>query len=194
MQESELDNTGLADSQEWVDVPQDQETEVGVSHDEGISADQTVPDAQQPEVMDMTVFFSRRPFDGRSCRGRYQRLVTSIGPRMTKVDSHLSQGFRPNLEHPRRRPPRTRPKKFRIQVQQTRQHHPLMVTHHRTGTASHRPVGGVVDHAGIVASGVVVAESAAVFVEASAEVSEGNVAAQGEGREAVSDSPCYHMS
>jgi hypothetical protein len=52
----------------------------------------------------------------------------------------------------------------------------------------------VVDHAGIVASGVVVAESAAVFVEASAEVSEGNVAAQGEGREAVSDSPYYYMS
>jgi hypothetical protein len=60
MQESELDNTGLVDSQEWVDVPQDQETEVGVPHGEGISADQPVPDAQQPEVMDMTVFFSRR--------------------------------------------------------------------------------------------------------------------------------------
>jgi hypothetical protein len=69
-----------------------------------------------------------------------------------------------------------------------------MVMHQRTGTASHRPVGGVVDHAEIVASGVVVAESAAVFVEASAEVSEGNVAAQGEGREAVSDSPYYYMS
>lgn len=56
MQESELDNAGLADSQEWVDVPQDQETEVGV-HGEGISADQPVPDAQQPEVMDMTIHF-----------------------------------------------------------------------------------------------------------------------------------------
>ena len=31
MQESELDKPGLADSQEWVDVPQDQVTEVGVA-------------------------------------------------------------------------------------------------------------------------------------------------------------------
>jgi len=57
-------------------------------------------------------------------------------------------------------------------------------------TASRTPVGGVADHAGTVASGVVVAESAAHFVvEVSAEASEGNVGAQGEGREAVSDSP-----
>jgi hypothetical protein len=67
MQESELDNAGLADSQEWVDVPQDQVTEVGVAvvaivettHDEGISADQAIADAQQPEVMDVIPFFSR---------------------------------------------------------------------------------------------------------------------------------------
>ena len=58
-------------------------------------------------------------------------------------------------------------------------------------TASRTPVGGVADHAETVASGVVVAESAAHFVvEVSAEASEGNVGgAQGEGREAVSDSP-----
>jgi len=57
MQESELDSAGLADSQEWVDVPQDQVTEVGVAvvasvetpHGEGMAADQTVADAQQPE-------------------------------------------------------------------------------------------------------------------------------------------------
>jgi hypothetical protein len=48
-------------------------------------------------------------------------------------------------------------------------------------------VGGLVDNAGIVASGVVVAESVADFVEASVEVSEGNVAVQGDVREAVSD-------
>jgi len=67
MQESELDTAGLADSQEWVDVPQDQVTEVGVAvvaivetpHGEGIAADQAVTDAQQPEVMDMIFFFSR---------------------------------------------------------------------------------------------------------------------------------------
>lgn len=67
MQESELDNAGLADSQEWVDVPQDQVTEVGVAivaivetpHGEGIAADQDVTDAQQPEVMVMMMFFSR---------------------------------------------------------------------------------------------------------------------------------------
>ena len=63
-----------------------------------------------------------------------------------------------------------------------------MVTYQATPTASRRLAGGVVDHAGIVASGVVVAESVAAFAEASAGVSEGNVAAQGEGREAVSDS------
>lgn len=67
MQESELDSAGLADSQEWVDVPQDQVTEVGVAvvasvetpHGEGMNADQTVSDAQQPEVMGM-IFFSSR--------------------------------------------------------------------------------------------------------------------------------------
>jgi len=75
-----------------------------------------------------------------------------------------------------------------MQVQQTRQHHLLMVTYQLTMKASRKPVGGVVDHAGIVALGVVVAESAADFVEAPTEASEGNVAAQGEGRE-VSDSP-----
>lgn len=69
MQESELDNAGLADSQEWVDVPQDQVTEVGVAvvaivetpHGEGITADsdQAVTDAQQPEVMDTVSKISR---------------------------------------------------------------------------------------------------------------------------------------
>ncbi|KAI0000447.1 hypothetical protein BJV77DRAFT_1063863 [Russula vinacea] len=54
MQESELDNTGLADSQEWVDVPQDQVTEVETTtaetyHGEGIGADQVVTAVQQPE-------------------------------------------------------------------------------------------------------------------------------------------------
>ena len=60
MQESELENTGLADSQEWVDVPQDQATEVDVtattaetSHGEGIAADQAVTAVQQPEVISM---------------------------------------------------------------------------------------------------------------------------------------------
>ena len=47
MQESELDNAGLADSQEWVDVPQGQVTEVAATtvetpHGEGITDDQTV--------------------------------------------------------------------------------------------------------------------------------------------------------
>lgn len=60
----------------------------------------------------------------------------------------------------------------------------MMVTYLPTRKVSRKPVGGVVDHAGIVASGVVVAESAADFVQVSTEASEGNVAAQGEGREA----------
>jgi hypothetical protein len=126
MQESELDNAGLADSQEWVDVPQDQVTEVGVavvaiveaSHGEGITADadQAVTDAQQPEVMDMILKISRLSFDCHSYRDRYQLLATSTGLRTMKAGSHPSQAFRPNLEHPRRHPPRTRPKKFQMQV------------------------------------------------------------------------------
>lgn len=53
MQESELDNPALGDSQEWLEVPQDQVTQAEVtattvetSHGEGIVADQAV---QQPE-------------------------------------------------------------------------------------------------------------------------------------------------
>jgi hypothetical protein len=60
MQESELDNPALGDSQEWLEVPQDQVTEAEVtattvetSHGEGISADQAVAAVQQPEVMGM---------------------------------------------------------------------------------------------------------------------------------------------
>jgi hypothetical protein len=60
MQESELDNPALGDSQEWLEVPQDQVTEAEVtattvetSHGEGIIADQATTAVQQPEVMDM---------------------------------------------------------------------------------------------------------------------------------------------
>lgn len=65
MQESELDNPALGDSQEWLEVPQDQVTEeevtatiVETSHGEGIIADQAVTAVQQPEVMGMT-FYAR---------------------------------------------------------------------------------------------------------------------------------------
>ena len=58
MQESELDNPALGDSQEWLDVSQDHVTEAEVtativetSHSEGIIADQAVTAVQQPEVM-----------------------------------------------------------------------------------------------------------------------------------------------
>jgi hypothetical protein len=60
MQESELDNPALGDSQEWLEVPQDQVTEAEVtattvetSHGEGIIADEAVTAVQQPEVMGM---------------------------------------------------------------------------------------------------------------------------------------------
>lgn len=60
MQESELDNPALGDSQEWLEVPQDQVTEAEVttttvetSHGEGIIADEAVTAVQQPEVMSM---------------------------------------------------------------------------------------------------------------------------------------------
>lgn len=62
MQESELDNPALGDSQEWLDVSQDQVTEAEVaattvetSHGEGIVADQAVTAVQQPEVMGMII-------------------------------------------------------------------------------------------------------------------------------------------
>jgi hypothetical protein len=54
MQESELDHAPLEDSQEWVDVPQNQVTEVAtrveIPQGEGATGDETVTDAQQPEV------------------------------------------------------------------------------------------------------------------------------------------------
>jgi len=60
MQESELDNPALGDSQEWLDVSQDQVAEpevtataVETSHGEVINADQAVTAVQQPEVMGM---------------------------------------------------------------------------------------------------------------------------------------------
>ena len=58
MQESELDNPALGDSQEWLDVSQDQVTEAEVTattvetpHGEGTVAEQAVTAVQQPEVM-----------------------------------------------------------------------------------------------------------------------------------------------
>jgi hypothetical protein len=60
MQESELDNPALGDSQEWLDVSEDQVTETEVttttvetSHGEGVIADQAVTAVQQPEVLGM---------------------------------------------------------------------------------------------------------------------------------------------
>jgi hypothetical protein len=72
MQESELDNAGLADSQEWVDVHQNQVSESGVAavtaetpHGEGVTADQTAAVAQQPEVMGLVLLSSGPSFDYR---------------------------------------------------------------------------------------------------------------------------------
>jgi hypothetical protein len=57
MQESELDHAPLEDNQEWVDVPQNQVTEVEATatrvetpQGEGATGDETVTDAQHPEV------------------------------------------------------------------------------------------------------------------------------------------------
>ena len=64
MQESELDNAGLGESQEWVDVPQDQVTEVEVavpvvetSHGEGITTDHAITAVQPPEVINVIFCF-----------------------------------------------------------------------------------------------------------------------------------------
>ena len=64
MQESEIDNPALADSQEWLEVAQEQVTEaeataatVGTSHGEGIIVDKAVTAVQQPEVMGMVFCF-----------------------------------------------------------------------------------------------------------------------------------------
>jgi hypothetical protein len=63
MQESELDKAGLEDSQEWVDVPQDQVTEVVITATsvettqiEGVSVDETATIVQQPEVNRMDFY------------------------------------------------------------------------------------------------------------------------------------------
>jgi hypothetical protein len=64
MQESELDRAPLEDSQEWVDVPQNRVTEVEITttrvetpQGEGATGDETVTDAQQPEVNRMELMF-----------------------------------------------------------------------------------------------------------------------------------------
>ena len=199
MQESELDNAGLADSQEWVDIPQTQVTEVGVGastvetpRGEGMAAEQADTVAQQPEVMSMVLVFSGPSFDRRSSSHHYQLLETLTGPRTKKAGSHLSQGFKPNLEHPRQHRPLTRRKTSQMRVQQKQHYRPSMVTCQPTTMASRKLAGGVVGNAGIVVPGVIEAEAEADSVavstaEISVEVSEGNVAARGEGREAVSN-------
>jgi hypothetical protein len=123
MQESELDNTGLADSQEWVDVPQDQVTEVETTtaeiyHGEGIAADQVVTAVQQPEVISMVSVLSVSSLECRSSRHRYQRLGTLTGPMRKKAGFHPSQDYKPNLEHQRRHPLRTRHRISRTRTQQ----------------------------------------------------------------------------
>jgi len=198
MQESELDNAGLADSQEWVDIPQTQVTEVGVGVEtprgEGIAAEQADTVAQQAEVMGMVLVFSSSSFDCRSSSRRYQLLETLTGPRTKKAGSHPSQGFKPNLEHPRQHRPLTRRKTSQMRVQQKQHYRPWIVTCRPTTMASRRLAGGVAGNAGIVVPGVIEAEaedSVAVSTEISVEVSEGNVAARGEGREAVSNCSWY---
>jgi hypothetical protein len=125
MQESELDNTGLVDSQEWVDVPQDQVTEVEATattaetyHDEGIAADQAVTAVQQPEVINMISVFSVSSLECRSSRHRYQRLGILTGPMRKKAGFHPSPGYKLNLEHLRRHPLRTRHRISRTRTQQ----------------------------------------------------------------------------
>jgi hypothetical protein len=63
MQESELDNARLEDSQEWVDVPQNQVTEVVITTTsvetiqvEGVTVDETATIVQQPEVNRMELY------------------------------------------------------------------------------------------------------------------------------------------
>jgi hypothetical protein len=191
MQESELDNAGLADSQEWVDIPQTQVTEVGVGVETPRAAEQADNVAQQPEVMGMVLVCSSSSFDCRSSSRPCQLLETLTGPRTKKAGSHPSQGFKPNLEHR----PLTRRKTSQMRVQQKQHYRPSMVICRPTTMASRRLAGGVVGNAGIVVPGVNEAEaeadSVAVSTEISVEVSEGNVAARGEGREAVSNCSWY---
>jgi hypothetical protein len=199
MQESELDNAGLADSQEWVDVPESQLTGVGAGttnvetpRGEGIAADQTNTVEQQPEVMTMVFVFSGSSFDCCSSSHHYRLLETLTGPRTRKAVSHPSQGYKPNLEHPRHHPLLIRPKIFQMRAQHKQHRRPSMVTYRPITTAScSRLAGGVVGNAGIVAPGVVEAASVAASAEISAGVLEGNVAAREEGREAVSDCSWY---
>lgn len=125
MQESELDNTGLADSQEWVDVPQDQATEVEVtattaetSHGEEIAIDQAVTAVHQPEVISMIFVLSGSSLDCRSSRHRYLRLGILTGPMRTKAGFHPSPGYRLNSELPSLNLLRTRHRISRIRIQQ----------------------------------------------------------------------------
>ena len=125
MQESELDNTGLADSQEWVDVPQDQVTEVEATattaetpRGEGMAADQAITAVQQPEVISMIFVLSGSSLDCRSSRHHYLRLGILTGPMRTKAGFHPSPGCRLNSEHPSLNLLRTRHRISRIRIQQ----------------------------------------------------------------------------
>ena len=189
MQESELDNAGLADSQEWVDIPQTQVTDVGVE------TPRAAEQADTAEVIGMVLVFSSSSFDRRSSSRHYQLLETLTGPRTKKAGSHPSQAFKPNLEHPRQHRPLTRRKTSQMRVQLKQHYRPSIATCRPTTMASRRLAGGVVGNAGIVVPGVNEAEaevdSVAVSTEISVEVSEGNVAARGEGRGAVSNCSRY---
>jgi len=126
MQESELDNAGLADSQEWVDVSQTrgQVTEVGdatttaeTPQSEETSADETATVVQQGEVIGMVSVFSSPPLDYCFRRHRYRPLETLTGPRMTKAGSHPSLDCKPNLGHLGRHLPQTHHRISQTRVQ-----------------------------------------------------------------------------
>lgn len=189
MQASELE-PGLADSQEWVDVPQDRVTEEGITattvetpQGEGENVDETVTAAQQPEVNRMELMFRSSRLICRSRRRLYQGLETLIGPRTKKVGFHLSPDYKPSLERLGRLLLRTWHKIYRIRIQQGRYLRLKMVACQTTRRASRKLAADVAGNVVIVVSEEVEVESVEVSVVAiaavSAEVSGESVAARG---------------
>jgi hypothetical protein len=198
MQESELETPGLEDSQDWVNVPQDQATEVEITtatvettQGDEVAVEQNVT-VVHPSEVSLTTPWSRVCDKDSPCRTcPYLRQRTLTGQRTKKEGSRLSPGYKPNLGRPSPLPPRTGHNPFLTRIRQmTRMQ---MVTYQPTMTALRKLAGDVAVHVvivglavGEVAVGIVVLIVVAIVV-VSAGASGGTGVALGAARGAVSE-------
>lgn len=155
MQESELETPGLEDSQDWVNVPQNQATEVEINtvtaettQGDEVAVEQNVT-VVRPSEVSLTALWPRVCDKDSSYRTYpYLRQRTSTGQRTKKEGSRLSPGYKPNLGRLSRLPPRTGHNPFLTRIRQmTRMQ---MVTCQPTMTALRKLAGDVAVHVVIV--------------------------------------------